>query len=83
MQVKIKKTIKGISTEEWVSIFPTGGKAYTWDTEDEARKMLDICYPLMIYGEEKRIMETPYPHCYHPEECVKHGRCTAAINCGE
>ena len=45
--------------EEWVSIRPSGSydhKPYQYPTEDEARHMLNICYPNMI-SERKRIVE--------------------------
>lgn len=29
----------------WAAICPTGGEPYEYDTEDAARRMLQICYP--------------------------------------
>ena len=41
MQVKLKG-------ELWVSVCPTDGKPYQYDTEQKAREMLEICYPDQI-----------------------------------
>ena len=54
MQIRIKeKNIK-----EWVSIRPTGGSPYQYETKQEAMNMLNICYPLVV-TEDKRVIETP------------------------
>ncbi len=38
MQVKL-------NGQMWVSVCPTDGKPYQYDTEEKAREMLEICYP--------------------------------------
>lgn len=40
---------------EWKSIRPTGREVYRYPDEESARRMLKICYPLQIYGEEVRV----------------------------
>jgi len=50
MQIKID--------DVWRSIAPTGGEPYEFDEEDEAQRMLNICYPdicreMRLGGEER------------------------------
>jgi hypothetical protein len=39
----------------WVSMTRSEGIVYTYETEEEARRMLEMCYPNKIYGTEVRI----------------------------
>jgi hypothetical protein len=41
---------------EWKSIRPTNGQPYQYETEAEARKMLDMCYPDQL-EEHKRVIK--------------------------
>jgi len=36
---------KDDGTKEWCSVRPTNGKPYSYETEQEARRMLEMCYP--------------------------------------
>lgn len=39
----------------WAKIHPTGGQPYRFETEDEARRTLNMCYPDMM-SEHKRVV---------------------------
>jgi|TARA_B110000483_G_scaffold194793_1_gene232219 hypothetical protein len=39
----------------WMSVSPTKGKPYEYDTEEEAYHMLNICYPCKITREVRTI----------------------------
>lgn len=41
----------------WSFVRPAGGEPYEYDTEDEAQKMLRICYPDQL--REDRLAGTP------------------------
>lgn len=43
----------------WISVRPTGGKPYEYATEDEAWRMLRICYPEQVRIEgQARVIES-------------------------
>jgi len=51
MQIKVR--------DKWVSVRPSGKTTlpYRYETEEEARYMLDICYPLPLEGHLKRTIK--------------------------
>jgi len=57
MQIRVWTVKKGYY---WASIHPSAPavtpKPYEYETEKEARRMLDMCYPNLIYGTEKRVV---------------------------
>jgi len=57
-EMQIKMRVKNQLTYEWVSIRPTGGSPYQYETQQEALNMLNICYREVI-TENKRIIEVP------------------------
>jgi len=44
--------------EEWKATHPSRGEPYRYDTKDEARRMLAICYPDQL--REERLSGTPF-----------------------
>lgn len=40
---------------EWGKVHPSGGQPYSFETEDEARRTLNMCYPDMV-SEHKRVV---------------------------
>jgi len=56
MQVKIKVGNNPCNQKQWVSIRPTGGSPYQYQTEADAQRMLNICYPDVL-NEEKRVIQ--------------------------
>jgi len=40
----------------WDDVYSPAPKFYEYETENEARRMLDMCYPNLIYGTEKRVV---------------------------
>ena len=44
--------------KEWLSVRPTASNhPYTFETVQEALRMLNICYPDQVYGEEVRVIK--------------------------
>lgn len=50
-QMQIKTADRG-----WVSVSPSKGAPYEYDTEKEARRMLDICYPDLLSEKKRTLM---------------------------
>lgn len=44
------------SAKTWRSVHATYRDPYKYETEKEARRMIDICYPNLIDGETKRVI---------------------------
>jgi hypothetical protein len=50
MQIKID--------DKWKSIRPTRSHSpYQYDSEDEAKNMLNLCYPNLLYNIEKKVLK--------------------------
>jgi hypothetical protein len=56
-QVKVQETINGKTQQVWLSVRPTHGTPYQYQTREEALRMLNLCYP-EVSSEEKRVIET-------------------------
>jgi len=71
-------------TDKWAAIGPSGGKRYEYATEDEARRMLGICYPDQLreerLGGAQRVRVREAPVKYRIEF---HARETGALGLGE
>jgi hypothetical protein len=60
MQIRIQERdeLTNKTFYKWVSVKPTGGSPYQYETKLDALKMLNICYGEVL-PENKRIIEIP------------------------
>jgi len=55
-EIEIECSNGELGRMEWRKVHPTGGQPYRFETEDEARRMLNMCYPDMM-SEHKRVVQ--------------------------
>ena len=55
MQVNVSR-VNG--KDDWQWVHPTGGQPYRYDTEKEARDMLEMCYPM---ENSRTVRVQPFP----------------------